>query len=97
MEVFKCPNKEHNLFCMMAVMLKVLGRAVMRKWEWIRKESGWSQEAVAQYKQKKIRTKVGGGRAWQAIVHGVTKSQTRLSDQAQHKRDGEEGTDWRNI
>ena len=42
----------------MAVMLKVLGRAVMRKWEWIRKESGWNQEAVAQYKQKKIKTKV---------------------------------------
>ena len=31
MEVLKCPSEEHNLFCMMAVMLKVLGRAVIRK------------------------------------------------------------------
>ena len=28
--------------------------------------------------------------AWQATVHGVAKSQTRLSDQAQHREIGQE-------
>lgn len=50
MEGLKCPNKEHNLFCMTAEMLKVLGMAVMRKRRECQNNQaggrGASQEAV---------------------------------------------------
>ena len=55
----------------------------------IRLESG----SCCTVQAKEDQNKGQGGRAWQAIVHGVAKSQIQLSGQAQHKRDGEEGID----